>query len=154
MDSITTIPLAECQKGHVYELRSRNLDRGVFDGETGFIGIRTKFDSRFLFTEYHYETGAPHGTASPVAYVGPLPAEIGVYEYEQSVDRESGRPVGFDRPVASGGRGWYYTDTNEADQSIRSMSPMNQPLFDSLDSLEPIAPANDRTLRVRGRFGS
>lgn len=146
------IPLSQCVKGHVYELHSRNLIRGVFDGETGFIGIRTKFDSRYLFTEYHHEIGPPHGTAAPLAHLGALPEGIGVYEYEQSVDRASGRPVAFDRPVAVGGRGWYYTDTNEADQTIRSVMPLNQPLFDYLDSLEPVAPANDRTLKARGRF--
>lgn len=152
MDAKSVIPLDECLKGHVYELRSRNLSRGVFDGETGFIGIRLKFDSRFLFTEYHWETGPPHGTASPVAYIGPLPEGIGVYEYEQSVDRETGRPVAFDAPIAKGGRGWYYTDTNEADQAIRPASRQNQPLFDYLDSLEPGETPNDRTLRARGRL--
>lgn len=150
MDS--AIPLSACQKGHIYELHSRNLARGVFDGETGFVGIRTKFGSRYLFTEYHHETGPPHGTALPLHHLDVLPEGIGVYEYEQSIDRVSGRPVAFDSPVSKGGRGWYYTDTNEADEAIRPASRQNQRLFDYLDSLEPAAPTNDRTLEVSERL--
>ena len=37
------IPLKDCKKGFVYELSSRNLLAGIFDGDTGFIGIRKKF---------------------------------------------------------------------------------------------------------------
>lgn len=66
---ITVIPLAECVEGDIYILRSRNLVLGVFDGKTGFIGIREKFGHRYLFTEYHHDTGTPHGTASPVRAV-------------------------------------------------------------------------------------
>ena len=50
------IPLNECKKGFLYEIHSRNLDFGVFDGNDGFIGIREKFGKRYLFTEYHWET--------------------------------------------------------------------------------------------------
>lgn len=145
----TIIPLAECRKGQVYELRSRNLERGVFDGETGFIGVRAKLGSRYLFTEYHWETGPPHGTAAPLRRLGPVPSGVGLYEYGQSIDQVTGRPVAFDRPVASGGRGWYYLDTGEADQSIRSVAQMNRPLFDYLVSLEPDQPASARALRGR-----
>ena len=41
--------------GRVYRLRSRNLKIGIYDGDMGFIGIRTKFGNRFLFTEYHWD---------------------------------------------------------------------------------------------------
>lgn len=69
------IPIADCQRGHVYRLRSRNLKFGVFapEKDNGFIGIRTKFGSRFLFTEHHWDNGPPHGTARPVEDMGPLP---------------------------------------------------------------------------------
>ena len=67
------IPLAECEKGVIYKLHSRNLHSGVFDGKEGFIGVREKFWSRFLDTEYHGETGPPHGTAWPLERVGEVP---------------------------------------------------------------------------------
>lgn len=71
------INLSECKKRRVYKLHSRNLSFGVFDGKTGFIGIRTKFGSRFLDTEYHWDTGPPFGTACPEEDTGiDIPEEI------------------------------------------------------------------------------
>jgi len=71
-----TIPLARCRHGYLYLLRSRNLVSGVFDeGTKGFVGIRSKLGSKRLFIEYHYETGAPFGTAHPVKEVGPYPVK-------------------------------------------------------------------------------
>lgn len=68
------IPLEECLHGHTYAIRSRNLTFGVFDASVeGFVGVRTKFGSRYLFTEYHYDTGAPFGTARPLVVVEPCP---------------------------------------------------------------------------------
>lgn len=40
-------------KGRVYRFRARNFFYGVWNGESGFIGIREKFHSIYLFTEYH-----------------------------------------------------------------------------------------------------
>jgi hypothetical protein len=56
------IPIEDCIFGRVYKIRCRNLSYGVYDGDSGFIGIRTKFGSRYLFTEYHWDAGAPFGT--------------------------------------------------------------------------------------------
>lgn len=50
-------------KGRVYRLNCRNLRIGVFDGEDGFIGIRTKFGNRFLDLEHHWDRGM-HGTVA------------------------------------------------------------------------------------------
>ena len=61
------ISLAECKHGHIYYIDSRNLTYGIFNKETkGFTGIRTKFDDVYLFEEYHWDTGAPYGTAKPL----------------------------------------------------------------------------------------
>lgn len=60
------IPLSECKRGHLYRINSRNLSLGVYDGNWGFIGIRTKFGDRYLFTELHWDTGPPHGTVKPI----------------------------------------------------------------------------------------
>jgi predicted RNase H-like HicB family nuclease len=61
-----TIPLSECKHGYLYRISSRNLAFGVFDStKQGFVGIREKFGHRYLFTEFHYDTGAPFGTVRP-----------------------------------------------------------------------------------------
>lgn len=58
------IPITELEHGRVYELKSRNLFVGVWNAHRkGFIGIREKFDRRFLFTEYEYSTSSQVGTA-------------------------------------------------------------------------------------------
>lgn len=49
------IPKDECQRGWLYDIRSRNLALGVYDGKGGFVGIREKFGSEYLFTEYHWD---------------------------------------------------------------------------------------------------
>ena len=75
--SIGKIPIAECTPGRVYQIQSRNLTFGVYDGEEGFIGIREKFGHRYLFTEYHWDQGPPHGTVSGQRDLGiDLPADI------------------------------------------------------------------------------
>jgi len=64
------IPIELCKHGWLYKLNSRNLDYGVYDDtQKGFTGIRTKFGSRYLFTEYHWDTGPPFGTVQPIKEV-------------------------------------------------------------------------------------
>lgn len=144
------IPVADCIAGHVYTLWSRNLKLGVFRINhrfgPGFIGIRTKFGDRFLFEEYHWDSGPPYGTANPLVDLGPIPAGIWLQESLGSVDRITGRPVAFDRDLAEEGegwgsgphKGWYFTDTEdrEYNESIRSYSVPNTPLFEYLENLE------------------
>jgi hypothetical protein len=130
MDSI---PYAELERGVIYRLHSRNLVHGVFDGQRGFIGVREKWGSRYLDTEYYART------AWPLEEIGRLPEGVELKEREASVDRESGRPVAFDRPVAEGGRGWYYLDSDETSQDIHPVSYTYQPLFQLLESLLPPA---------------
>jgi hypothetical protein len=61
-----TIPLTECKHGYLYRISSRNLAFGVFnENSQGFVGIREKFGNRYLFTEFHWDTGAPFGTVHP-----------------------------------------------------------------------------------------
>lgn len=70
------IKLDKCRHGYLYRLRSRNLSFGIYNKDNkGFIGIRTKFGSKFLDTEYHWDTGAPYGTACPQIEVGKCPVE-------------------------------------------------------------------------------
>lgn len=128
------IALPECKKGYLYRLLSRNLRCGVFDGAIGFIGIRTKFSDRFLFTEYHWDVGpANGGTARPMNEVCKLPDDILPVEDLGTVDMLTMRHVAFDKPINQGGRGWFFIDSNEADDCIRPMTDANIKLFQFLD---------------------
>lgn len=70
----THIPIDQCVHGRLYRLSSRNLGMGVYNqANKGFVGIREKFGSEYLSTEYHWDTGAPHGTARPLEDLGPCP---------------------------------------------------------------------------------
>lgn len=66
-----TLSIEELEDRGIYRIYSRNLEFGVYSEKVkGFIGIREKFGQRYLFTEYHYEIGAPFGTVHPVELVG------------------------------------------------------------------------------------
>jgi len=146
------IPLEECVYRGVYRVHSRNLNVAVFDGKTGFIGIREKFGSRFLDTEYHREVGAGNfGTLSPIELLVVLPDGIEAWEdYPGSIEGRSGswdsitgREVSFDqerrkRAEETGvGWGWYFVATGEDDpeRKIRSHGRSYRPLFDFLNSI-------------------
>lgn len=74
------IPLEGCKHSYLYKIFSRNLRLGVFNAQSkGFIGIRTKFGYRYLFTEYHYDFGAPFGTVNPKKELEECP----YYPYEE-----------------------------------------------------------------------
>jgi len=71
MDKKDYLSLEDCKHNYLYKLNSRNLRYGVFDkGTNGFTGIRRKYDSVFLFEEFHWDTGAPYGTAYPLEELG------------------------------------------------------------------------------------
>ena len=130
------LPLSECVKGRVYKILSRNLSVGVFNGDRGFIGIRQKFNSRYLFTEYHWDS-PPYATVRPISYLSiDVPDNIQLLTDLGTEDQITKRAVNFDKPVAEGGRGWYYEDTNEADQNIRPISVFNYDLFNFLDEIQ------------------
>lgn len=50
----------------LYLVHARNFSLGVYQAnKQAFDGIRYKFGDRFIDTEYHWDTGEPHGTAKP-----------------------------------------------------------------------------------------
>lgn len=130
MDSIL---LEQCRKGGLYRIHSRNLSFGVFDGEGGFVGIREKFGSLYLFTEFHWDTGAPFGTVKPVELLEMCPLSD-IRESTGVVDAATQRPVAFDKPVMYGGKGWYFMDTGEASDEIHPHSQVNEALFNYLEA--------------------
>ncbi len=104
------IPLASLIHKRIYRIHSRNLVVGVWNKDTnGFVGIRNKFGSEYLFTEYEYDTNDKYGTAWAIELVEEeIPDNVPLME---SLGARSGtRWVKFTTPVSSGGRGWVYTD--------------------------------------------
>lgn len=135
------IPIEECVRGTVYKLRSRNLDVGVFDGKDSFIGWRQKFGSVFLDEEYHYDPGpngtVTRGTARPLEAIDKISDHIVVKVYLGSRDSVTGRFVDFDKPISSGGVGWYFIDTGEASQDIRPQAVTNKALYAAMEKFRP-----------------
>jgi len=71
------IHLADCKDRYLYKINSRNLSFGVFRAKSkGFLGLRTKFNSTFIFEEYHWDNGPPYGTVKPEECLVELPTEI------------------------------------------------------------------------------
>lgn len=75
MTEINEIPLQDCERGVVYRLRSRNLLIGVYNGEGGFVGVRTKLGDRYLFTEYHHTKDPRVGTVWALERLDECPIE-------------------------------------------------------------------------------
>jgi len=138
------VSMEQCVKGRAYRLWCRNLSFGVYDGEQGFIGIRTKFGSRFLDTEYHWDQGPPFGTVRGQEDLGvDVPDGVEAREDFGSEDQKTGRPVRFDSPRDEGGRGWMFADTDEpcpldekGRQDVRPCRKLNTELFRFLEELE------------------
>jgi hypothetical protein len=131
---IPAIPLAACEDRRLYRISSRNFVYGVFSAETrGFVGIREKFGSEYLFTEYHFDTGAPFGTVIPqyaTAFV--VPPELSVKEYLGTECSECGGELVHDPdkpatlPAMIKG-GWRHTSPGCDKPRARSVS--NRALF-------------------------
>ena len=78
---IEYIKMDDLEHGRIYRLKSRNLTVGIWDENSkGFIGIREKFGSRYLFTEYHRDHDPYVGTAAPVEDLGRLSEPVEVVE--------------------------------------------------------------------------
>jgi len=70
------IPIPDCQHGFLYRIYSRNLNLGVYrEDDKGFVGIRLKMGHRYLFTEFHWDTGPPFGTANPLELIAKCPID-------------------------------------------------------------------------------
>jgi len=140
------LPIADLVVGHVYRLRSRNLDLGAWDGGT-FCGIRTKFGRRYLDTEEHWdeprESGRLLGTAHPVEDLGPLPAEVDPHWSLGTACRATGRAISWREDILSTrvpGGDWVYADTREpvpAYPASWAVMIENTALFAYLLSIEP-----------------
>jgi hypothetical protein len=69
-NSLRYLPMDRLEEGCAYLIHARNGYIGIWSGEKrGFTLLRKKFESLFLSIEYHYDTGAPFGTAKPFVKV-------------------------------------------------------------------------------------
>jgi hypothetical protein len=123
------------QRGDICEVRSsRNLIIAVYDGNGGFTGIREKFGSRYLFTEYLREGGS--GTVAFARVLGKLPSDIAITETE---------PGATPTCRACGERAWWTGPPAPAPwacdsgcENVTGISPrMNRALFRYLDQFPP-----------------
>lgn len=143
------IPLDRCEDRGVYQIYSRNLTVGVFNKATrGFIGIREKFGSLYLFEEYHYDAGPPYGTVHPLRKLDAvLPEGILLAEYLPSVFNPAqhhgvwctghDREVEFreDVPGVRHGKWFHLDDGSQLGDRERPGVKQNQPLYDFLEPL-------------------
>lgn len=118
------------QERGIYRIRSRNLTVGVYDGKGGFIGIREKFGSLYLFTEYAWEQGPPYGTVRIEGRegVGWCPPEIKLTETLGTKCGECGEQVTFDMEVTQ------WVGCRCSGRSTRAMSIPNQELYRILEA--------------------
>lgn len=66
------IKIEDLVVGKWYMCSGRNLGIGRWTGK-GFVYLRLKWHDRFPDVEYHWDTGAPHGTCKPIEEVEPPP---------------------------------------------------------------------------------
>lgn len=90
--------------GAIYEVQSRNLAAGAYDGNEGFIGIRTKFDDEYLFTEYLCReqggTQIPFDTVQVIRQIGTVPDEIPLLTQLGTVCVTCNQPTRWSGPPA------------------------------------------------------
>lgn len=71
---------AKLEPGGIYRITSRNLLVGAFDGDRGMIGLRHKFDERYLTTEYLADGGAFGTVLAAHEQLGQVPDDIPLKE--------------------------------------------------------------------------
>ena len=145
------IPLKDCIVGRIYEIQSRNLLLGVYNGNTGFIGIREKFDSLYLSTEYHIEPNGPFSTVRPFRDTGiNVPEDILLTTSLGTYDHVTKRPMIWDETIDNPNRAfleapskgwWRFTDGNcevapKVNDGCSATNKHNNPLFAYLLALE------------------
>jgi hypothetical protein len=131
------IQKSELKERGIYRIRSRNLDFGVYDGNEGFIGIRQKFDSRYLFTEYLSRswggTKIPFDTVTALEQVGSVDESIALKEVLGSVCESCGKRAWWTGPP--GPAPW--ACENNCDD-VRSYAKANRELFAVMDEAEKL----------------
>lgn len=68
------IPIKDCKEGYLYHIEARNARYGIWREEQQCFEIcREKFGNLRLDGEFHWDIGAPHGTAMPTDEIEKAP---------------------------------------------------------------------------------
>ena len=135
------IPVFDLVHRGVYEIHSRNLWLGVWDvTNKGFVGIREKMGSRYLFTEYHYDHDPYVGTVRPNRLIEMLPNDISLVESFGPFCNEHRLPVMWVQ-VDHDTKGYFHLNPNYG-YNTREMCPSwlvsesipNSALFEYLEA--------------------
>lgn len=133
MEILTNEAFDDLEIGRVYRVKSRNLNFAVFNGH-GFIGIREKMGSRYLFTEY-----------STVRAVEPTDKTIEppmrLWESYPTICLWCGERAEWNKDTR-----WTHLREVEDCNEARGTSRTYGPLFQLLDELEEEEELNDREI--------
>lgn len=118
---------------HIYKIRSRNLRLGAFDSESqGFIGVREKFGSYYLDTEYVWHNVREY----ELPHLAIVPDEIPMTEGLPSICNVCAQRCDFRETSnleISGG--WHHV-VPDPTHKIFPTRPMNMALFELMKRLE------------------
>ena len=86
---MTHLKVEEMKDGYTYIIQARNANVGVWDEHNKcFFISRHKFGSNFLDKEYHWDTGAPYGTARPMGEIEKAPTnQDDLLDYLNEIER-------------------------------------------------------------------
>lgn len=125
------IKLEDCKHGFVYFIHSRNLKLGVFNKKSnGFIGIRTKFNDRYLFTEYHWDFCSTYGTVKPIKLIMQVPEDIVIADSLGTFCSICNANVNFTKDI-----GWSHDDGSNICHNSTAYNKPNIKLFEFLDTI-------------------
>lgn len=73
------LSMPELKSGFSYFISARNAHVGIWIQERkSFLISRFKFDSNYLFEEYHWDVGEPYGTVKPQMEIEQAPFDINI----------------------------------------------------------------------------
>ncbi len=64
------IPVEECKNGGLYIVDARNFELAIYrEADKSFLGIRTKFNDKYIFPEVHWDACSTYGTVKPIKFI-------------------------------------------------------------------------------------
>lgn len=92
------LPMDSLQAGMAYAIFARNAYVGIWIPEqSGFLISRYKVGpTPYLFVEYHWDTGEPHGTAKPLRLLEACPFPLPNREHYRDEDANAAACVWLD----------------------------------------------------------
>jgi hypothetical protein len=130
------IPKVDCKHGYVYRINSRNLIAGVYNSQTGgFVGIREKFGSEYLFPEFHRDNGPPYGTVSPVREIEKCPVED-IRDHLDTVCRNCDQRCEWKMTDPEKKTGVWYHLAEGTRKDAKPCDPHNDALFKYMKGIE------------------